>query len=99
LREGGTAVVMLYHRRSLNYVTHQLLSIPADGSRSDPVPIARTYSRKQAHKLFAQFSEVQVDVDYLFGTGWGAVNRLMPVTLHRFLGRYIGWHLMIRATK
>lgn len=45
LRGEGTAVVMLYHRYSLNYVAHQLLGIPTDGSRSDPVPIARTYSR------------------------------------------------------
>jgi SAM-dependent methyltransferase len=99
LRGGGTAIAMLYHRHSLNYVAHQLLGIPPDGSRSDPVPIARTYSRNQAHKLFAQFSEVHVDVDYLFGTGWSAVNWLIPVPLHRFLGRHIGWHLMIRAVK
>lgn len=99
LREGGTAVVMLYHRHSLNYIAHQLLNIPADGSRSDPVPIARTYSRSQIRELFSQFSEVQVDVDYLFGTGWGVVNRLMPVPLHRFFGRYMGWHLMIQAVK
>jgi ubiquinone/menaquinone biosynthesis C-methylase UbiE len=99
VREGGTAVVMLYHRHSLNYIAHQLLAIPADGSRSDPVPIARTYSRGGARELFAQFSEVHVDVDYLFGTGWGVVNRLMPASLHRFLGRHIGWHLMIRAVK
>ncbi len=99
LKEGGTTVVMLYHRHSLNYLAHQLLGIPTDGSRPDPVPIARTYSRDQARKLFAWFSEVRVDVDYLFGTGWGAVNRLIPVTLHRFLGRHIGWHLMIRAVK
>jgi hypothetical protein len=63
------------------------------------VPIARTYSRDGARELFAQFSEVHVDVDYLFGTGWGVVNRLMPASLHRFLGRHIGWHLMIRAVK
>lgn len=99
LREGGTAVVMLYHRHSLNYVAHQLLGIPTDGSRSDPVPIARTYSRHEARKLFAQFAQVHVGVEYLFGTGWGAVNRLIPVPLHRFLGRYVGWHLMIRAVK
>jgi ubiquinone/menaquinone biosynthesis C-methylase UbiE len=98
LRKGGTAVVMLFHR-SLNYVVHRLLRIPADGSRSDPVPVARTYSRNQARRLFSPFSKVQVDVDYLFGTGWGVVNRLMPVSLHHFLGRYVGWPHMIQAAK
>ena len=91
--------MMLYHRHSLNYVVHWLSGIPTDGSRSDPVPIAHAYSRGQARKLFAQFSKAYIDVDYLFGTGWGAVNRLIPVSLHRFLGRHIGWHLMIRAVK
>ena len=99
LKKGGTAVVMLYHRHSLNYVAHQLTGIPADGSRLDPVPIARTYTRNQARKLFSPFSKVQVNVDYLFGTGWGIVNRFIPVPLHRFLGKYIGWHMMIRAVK
>lgn len=99
LRKGGVAVVMLYHRHSLNYLAHQLLKIPADGSRSDPVPVAYTYSRRQMHDLFAPFPNIQVEVDYLFGTGWGVVNRLMPVPLHRFMGRYAGWHLMIRAVK
>lgn len=99
LRKGGTSVVMLYHRHSLNYVAHHVLNVPADGSRSDPVPVAQTYSRSQVRKLFSKFSEVYVDVDYLFGTGWGVVNRLMPVFFHRFLGRYVGWHLMIRAVK
>jgi ubiquinone/menaquinone biosynthesis C-methylase UbiE len=99
LRKGGTAVVMLYHRHSLNYVAHQLTGIPADGSRSDPVPIARSYSRNEVRKLFSPFSEVHVNVDYLFGTGWGKVNHFVPVPLHRFLGKHIGWHLMIRAVK
>lgn len=90
---------MLYHRHSLNYLAHRLSGIPADGSRSDPVPIARTYSRDEARELFTGFSEVHVNVDYLFGTGWGAVNRLIPVPLHRFLGRHIGWHLMVQAVK
>lgn len=99
LRKGGTAVVMLYHRHSLNYIAHILLDVPADGSRSDPVPVARTYSRQQTRNLFALFSKVDIEVDYLFGTGWGVINHLMPKPLHRLLGKYIGWHLMIRAVK
>ena len=90
---------MLYHRDSLNFVAHKLLGIPADGPRSDPVPVAYVYSRSQACDLFSQFADVEVSVDYLFGTGWGVVNRLMPTFLHHFLGKYIGWHLMIRAVK
>ena len=99
LRKGGAAEIMLYHRQSLNYVAHKLTGIPTDGSRADPVPISYTYSRDQARELFASFSKVHVHVDYLFGTGWGMVNRLLPAPLHRFLGKHVGWHLMIRAVK
>lgn len=99
LKKGGTAVIMLYHRDSLNFIAHKLLDIPADGSRSDPVPVAYVYSRSQARDVFSQFTDVDVTVDYLFGTGWGVVNHLTPTFLHHFLGKYIGWHLMIRAVK
>ena len=99
LKEGGEAVVMLYHRRSLNYCAHRALGIPADGSRSDPVPIAFTYTKNEARKLFSQFSRITISTEYLFGTGWGSINRVIPQFIHRFLGRRIGWHLMIRAVK
>lgn len=99
LKPGGMAVVMLYHTASLNYFAHRILGIPADGTRSDPVPVARTYTRLGAKRLFRQFPDVKLEVEYLFGTGWGRVNRLVPKSLHRFLGKRIGWHLLIFARK
>lgn len=99
LKIGGLAVIMLYYRPSLNYIAHKLLGIPADGSRSDPVPVAKTYTKKSAMNMFQSYSEINLDVDYLFGTGWGKVNRFMPKSLHRALGKKFGWHLMIRARK
>ncbi|MEW6264410.1 MAG: class I SAM-dependent methyltransferase [Thermodesulfobacteriota bacterium] len=99
IKPGGAAVVMLYHKFSLNNLAHILTGIPADGSKTDPVPLARTYSIGQIKRLFCRFSRVRVRPDYLFGTGWGRVNELIPSSLHRFLGRFIGWHLMIEAVK
>ncbi|MBA7590485.1 hypothetical protein ES708_32607 [subsurface metagenome] len=99
LKDGGEAVVMLYNRTSLNYIAHRLLGIPADGTKKDPVPIAYTYSKNEVRQLFSPFSKVDISVEYLFGTGWGFVNRLLPRFIHRFLGRIIGWHLVIRAEK
>lgn len=99
LKHGGEAVIMLYNGKSLNLLAHRVFGIPADGSKSDPVPIAFTYSKKEARNLFSSFSDVDVSVEYLFGTGWGSVNNLIPTRLHRFLGKRIGWHLMIRAIK
>jgi len=99
LKRGGEAVIMLYNRRSLNFIAHRLLGVPFDGSKSDPVPVAFSYSADEALGLFEGFSGVSVSVEYLFGTGWGMVNRLLPERLHRFLGRHIGWHLLLRAVK
>ena len=99
LRPGGKAVIMLYHRRSLNQLAHVVTGLPADGSRRDPVPIARTYTRAEVRRLFSPYSSNEVWVDYLFGTGWGIVNRYFPRFLHRWMGKYVGWHLMIEAVK
>lgn len=99
LKPGGLAVIMLYHRHSLNYVVHRLLSYPFDGSKKDPCPVEYTYSRDEIVEMFRHYATCQVSVDYLFGTGYGKVNSLMPKPIHRYLGKRIGWHLMIEAVK
>ena len=99
LKPGGIAIIMLYHRRSLNYFVHRLLHYPFDGSREDPCPAEHTYTKKQIEKMFREFVECEISVEYLFGTGYGAVNSLIPLRLHRYLGKRIGWHLMIEAVK
>lgn len=99
IRPGGKAVVMLYHRVSLNWLAHRVTGIPFDGSRRDPCPVEKTYTAAQAKAFFRHFSKVDVKIDYLFGTGWGKLNDLTPAPVHRGLGRFIGWHLMIEAVK
>ena len=99
LRPGGKAFVMLYHRRSLNSVAHRLTGVPFDGSKDDPCPVEKTYTVAEVREMFAPYSDVHVEIDYLCGTGWGIVGRSIPQPLHRWLGRRVGWHLMIEATK
>ena len=99
LKVGGKAYVMLYHKRSLNWLMHRLTGVPFDGSRQDPCPVEKTYTRDDARTLFHKFENVQVTIDYLCGTGWGVFGKMIPTSLHRWLGRRIGWHLMIEGTK
>ncbi len=99
LKPGGEAFVMLYHRRSLNFLVHRLTGIPFDGTRGDPCPVESTYTKEGVRRLFDGFSHCRIEVDYLFGTGYRFANRLLPRFLHRILGRRIGWHLMIQAKK
>jgi len=99
LKPGGLAIVMLYHRRSLNYLVHRILHYPFDGSKEDPCPVEHTYTKTQVLEMFDKYSKKSVQVDYLFGIGYGILNALIPKPVHRFLGKHIGWHLMIEATK
>ena len=64
-------------------------------------PLAQQYP--QGHLLEVGCSmgnaPYYLSIDYLFGYGWGGVNRWIPSVVHRALGRVVGWHLMIEATK
>ena len=99
LKKGGIALIMLYHRRALNYLAHVITATQFDGHKDDPCPVERAYTRREVRQLFSKFAQIGVEVDYLFGTGWGRVNYFVPMGLKKLLGRYIGWHLMIKATK
>lgn len=98
LRDGGQALIMLYHRRSLNELVHRLLRVPFE-ERDELCPVVRRYTRDEIRAMFSMFRSVEIDVDYVFGEGYGVVYRLMPRPLYRLLSRWFGWHLMIRATR
>ncbi len=99
LKKGGLTLIMLYHRRSLNYLVHRLLNYPFDGNKEDPCPVEHTYTRSEVMKMFRDYSSCKISVDYLFGTGYGIMNNVIPRHLHSLLGKRIGWHLMIEAVK
>lgn len=99
LKPGGIAIIMLYNRKSLNYVIHRILNYPFDGSKDVPCPVEHTYYKQQLEEIFRNFSTCDISVDYLFGTGYGIVNSMIPRPLHRMLGKTMGWHLMIVAVK
>ncbi len=98
LRPGGAALIMLYHRRSLNELVHRVMRVPFE-ERDELCPVVRRYTRAEVRGVFARFAAVEVAADYLFGEGYGPVYRWFPDFLYRPLSRRIGWHLMIRAVK
>ncbi|MBM3262261.1 MAG: class I SAM-dependent methyltransferase [candidate division Zixibacteria bacterium] len=99
LKKGGVALIMLYHRHALNYLAHLVTFTQFDGRREDPCPVERAYSRQEARQLFKDYSRTEISVDYLFGTGWGRINYFVPMGIKKLLGKYMGWHLMIKAVK
>jgi SAM-dependent methyltransferase len=101
LRRGGTAYVMLYHRYSLVNLVHWALRLPYESPRhrNDHCPVVYTLSRRSARRLFRDFSHVSIHSDYPFTFGFGPLALRTPLRARRALGRLIGWHLMIAASR
>jgi SAM-dependent methyltransferase len=147
LRPGGTAIVMVYHRGSLNFyasimvvrrVLAGVLLIPAvdrlvarltgepldvlrghrellarHGRRylTDPAlflshntdgpgnPLSKVYTDDGMRRAFADFDEVRTQVRFLNLRAYPFGERLARLPAARRLGRSIGWHLWVTATK
>lgn len=99
LKPGGSAIIMLYHRRSFNYIVHRILNAPFDGNRKDRCPIERTYTKKEVYQMFRNFQDVSIDVQYFMTTGYGIFWDILPTKMHQVLGHRWGWHLIIRGLK
>ena len=99
LKPGGLALIMLYHKNSLNYWAHVITKTQYDGFKGDWCPIERAYTTNEVKNMLQKFTSVATKPDYLFGTGWGRVNWFAPEFIKRPIGKFIGWHLMIWATK
>lgn len=98
LRDGGEALIMLYHRRSLNEAVHRLLRVPFE-ERDELCPVVRRYTRSEVRALFSRFRNVSLHSDFVYGEGYGALFRWTPRVVYGAMSRLAGWHLMIRATR
>lgn len=101
LRPGGRAFVMIYHAHSLVNLVHRALRLPFESPRhlADHCPVVYRFSRTGGRRLFSSFATTVVRADYPFTYGMRWVSWPFPVAARRLLGRVIGWHLMIEATK
>lgn len=101
LRPGGTAWVMLYHRYSLVNLAHRMLHLPYESPRSrrDQCPVVYTFGRDAVRELFRDFASVEVRSEYPFTYGFGPLTTKVPLPVRRWLGRAIGWHLIVTATR
>jgi ubiquinone/menaquinone biosynthesis C-methylase UbiE len=98
LRPGGTALIMLYNRHSLNELVHRLSRVPFE-DRNELCPVVRRFTRAEVRAMFAPFSSLSIGKDFVYGEGYGALFRLTPGPVYRALSRTVGWHLMITGVK
>jgi ubiquinone/menaquinone biosynthesis C-methylase UbiE len=101
LRPMGTAYIMLYSRYSLNNLIHVIFHIPYESPRNRKIdaPVTRCYSKKELKKKFSSFNKVNIQKRYLFGAGWRPISDIVPQFINDALGRFAGWHWLIRAQK
>lgn len=74
----------------------EFLSQNTDGAGN---PLARVYSRRDARKLFGDFSEVSLKTYFLNKRWLPVIGNLLPRSLEARLAARWGWHLWIYATK
>jgi len=101
LKPGGMAYIMLYHRTSIVDWVHRVFRLPYESPRNlqDHCPVVYRLTAEEANELFRDFSNVVIEIAYPFTYGFRFLIFWLPLPLLRFLGRRIGWHLMIQARK
>ena len=96
----GRAVIMLYHKHSLNNIAHFLFKKGFENYNSKlDAPITYRFSKKQVEKMFSNFSKCHIRTEYLYGAGWGKIYDITPRVVYRILSKVMGWHLVIYLDK
>ena len=76
--------------------SEEFLSRNTDGAGN---PLARVYSRREAHELFKDFAHVELRTYFLNKRWLPVLGPLLPRSLESQLAARWGWHLWIYATK
>lgn len=96
----GRAVIMLYHKWSLNNFVHCITRRGFENVKgSQDTPVTRRFSRKEVQELCSEFRQSAISCEYLYGAGWGKVYDRTPMWIYSTLSKWIGWHLVIYLKK
>ena len=77
----------------------EIMSRHVEHSEVDARPLVKAYSRAEARQMFRGFSDFRLEVNQLTREDLGAVGRLLPEAVFRWLARRFGWNLIITATR
>ena len=108
LKNGGEALVVLYHRRSWYWLLSRLGGTKIESDLGDP-GINRVHSLREVRELFKDFSQVRITLDrfpkrterrrgmtaFLFNWVFVPIANLIPKPLMR----PFGWHIVVKAVK
>ena len=77
----------------------EIMSRYVEYSEHEACPLVKVYSRREARKLFAPFSEIALEVDQLLRRELRFLDPLISEGLFRRLCHTVGWNLVITAKK
>lgn len=113
LKKGGMAIIMLYNKNFFTYqinlllIRHLLgmkfLSQPFEKTKNDleykSCPYTMLYSKKDCRKIFSKFSKIDFQVEYFRKAHLRILGYIIPQSLLTRVGKTIGFHRIIFATK
>lgn len=96
----GRAVIMLYHKWSLNNLAHWVLRKGFENVKNEnDTPITYRFSKKEVRKMCSDFSSCNISTEYLYGPGWGRIYDITPKPIYLALSKLFGWHLIVYLVK
>ena len=77
----------------------EIMSRYVEYSEQDARPLVKVYSRREARSLFADFGEVEIEVEQMIRQELRLLNAVVSDNLFKRLRRGLGWNLIITAKK
>lgn len=100
LSHSGRAVIMLYHKWSLNNLAHCILKKGFENVKNSiDTPITYRFSKYEVRNMCSNFKSCNIKTEYLYGPGWGRTYDVTPKPLYLALSKIIGWHLIVYLQK
>ena len=100
LLPGGRAVIMLYHKWSLNNIVHCILKKGFENVKNGiDTPITYRFSKSEVRNMCSDFRSCHIKTEYLYGPGWGGMYNFTPKPLYLALSKILGWHLVVYLKK
>lgn len=96
----GRAVIMLYHKWSLNNFAHWITGKGFENVKQGiDSPVTYRFSKREVRQMCSDFSSCNIKVEYFFGAGWGKIYDIIPKPVYLLLSKVIGWHLVVYLQK
>ncbi len=114
LKPGGKVICMVYAQNSmnfwlniffwygirrgeiLNHSVNEIMSREVEVSSTGATPLVKVYTGARLRRMFSRFETIKVSKHQLVQSEVPKIIRIIPL---RLLERFLGWNLVVKATK